>query len=303
MVKLTDRYKQDFTLLQTHWSLVSFALGYRGLTHWGRVTHICVGKLTIFGSDNGLSPGQRQAIIWTSAGILLIGPLGTNFSEILIKFKHFHSRKSIWKCRLRSGVHLSRPQCVNNILKNRVSIGSDNGLWPVQRQAIIETNAGLLSIVPIRTNFSEILVKMQNFSFTKIHLKISSVERQPFCPGGEELSWYLGSLQLKILLPTGNFLLTRAIGLLEQSSPGYIYAVLLFCRCCDGVAWSSLMISLVVCLSLRLVYVRVPYLFNMGGGLTNQDMGLGSYKAFLQKFMKIIEVKQRFLIILNAKSL
>ena len=33
------------------------------LTHWGRVTHICVSKLTIFGSDNGLSPGRRQAII------------------------------------------------------------------------------------------------------------------------------------------------------------------------------------------------------------------------------------------------
>ena len=44
------------------------------LTHWGRVTHICVSKLTIIGSDNGLSPDRRQAIIWTNAGILLIGP-------------------------------------------------------------------------------------------------------------------------------------------------------------------------------------------------------------------------------------
>ena len=43
--------------------------------------HICVGNLTIIGSDNGLLPGQRQAIIWTSAGISLIGPLGTNLSE------------------------------------------------------------------------------------------------------------------------------------------------------------------------------------------------------------------------------
>ena len=39
------------------------------LTHWGRVTHICVGNLTIIGPDNGLSPGRRQAIIWTNAGI------------------------------------------------------------------------------------------------------------------------------------------------------------------------------------------------------------------------------------------
>ena len=38
----------------------------------------------ITGSDNGLSPGRHQTIISTSAGILLIGPLGTNFTEILI---------------------------------------------------------------------------------------------------------------------------------------------------------------------------------------------------------------------------
>ena len=57
-----------------------FCLGLNELTHWGRVTLICVSKLTIIGSDNGLSPGRRQAIIWINAGILLIGPLGTNFS-------------------------------------------------------------------------------------------------------------------------------------------------------------------------------------------------------------------------------
>ena len=51
--------------------------------------HICVGKLTIIGSDNGLSPERRQAIIWTYAGMLLIGPLETNFSETLIKIQTF----------------------------------------------------------------------------------------------------------------------------------------------------------------------------------------------------------------------
>ena len=45
------------------------------LPHWGRVTHICVDKLTIIGSENGLSPGWRQAITWTNVGILLNGPL------------------------------------------------------------------------------------------------------------------------------------------------------------------------------------------------------------------------------------
>ena len=53
------------------------------------MTHICVGKLTIIGSDNGLSPGRCQAIIWTNAGILLNEPLGTNFSEILIGIQIF----------------------------------------------------------------------------------------------------------------------------------------------------------------------------------------------------------------------
>ena len=83
--------------------------GYR-FTHWGRVTHICVSRVTrgilpkgrylpcvskvgralltgyhrtIIGSDNGLSPGQCQGIIWANAGILLIQTLGTNFSEFL----------------------------------------------------------------------------------------------------------------------------------------------------------------------------------------------------------------------------
>ena len=54
---------------------------------------ICVCNLTLIGSDNGLSPGRRQAIIWTNAGILLIGPLVTNFSEILIEIRSFQSKK------------------------------------------------------------------------------------------------------------------------------------------------------------------------------------------------------------------
>ena len=73
------------------------------LTHWGRVTH----KLTIIGSDNGLSPERHQAIILTSAGILLIGPLGTNFSEISIKIQTF----SLKKIRLKMSSAKCRPFC------------------------------------------------------------------------------------------------------------------------------------------------------------------------------------------------
>ena len=57
------------------------------------MTHICVGNLTIIGSDNGLSPGRHQAIIWTNVGMLLIGPLGTNFSEILIEIQTISFKK------------------------------------------------------------------------------------------------------------------------------------------------------------------------------------------------------------------
>ena len=74
------------------------------LTHWGRVTHICVSKLTIIGSDNGLSPDRHQAIIWTNAVILSIRPLGTKLSEILIaihifSFKKMHLKMSSGKWR------------------------------------------------------------------------------------------------------------------------------------------------------------------------------------------------------------
>ena len=55
--------------------------------------HICVSKLITIGSDNGLSPARRQAIIWNSAGILLIRPLGTNFSEILLEVDTFSFKK------------------------------------------------------------------------------------------------------------------------------------------------------------------------------------------------------------------
>ena len=76
------------------------------LTHWGRVTHICVGNLAILGSDNGLLPGRRQTIVWNNTGILLIRPSETNFSGILIKIHSFHSRKYFWKYRLENGGHV-----------------------------------------------------------------------------------------------------------------------------------------------------------------------------------------------------
>ena len=62
-----------------------------------------------------------------------------------------------------------------------IIIGSDDGLLPERCQAIIWTNAGILLIWPLWTNFGEILIEIHAFSFKKIHFKKSSGKRQPFC--------------------------------------------------------------------------------------------------------------------------
>ena len=92
-------YSRSYT-----WSALTYT---DALTHWGRVTHICVGKLINIGSDNGLSPVRHQAIIWNNAGILLIGPLGTNVSEILIEIQTL----SLRKIRLKMSSAKCRPFC------------------------------------------------------------------------------------------------------------------------------------------------------------------------------------------------
>ena len=99
------------------------------LTHW--VTHILVSDLTIIGTDNGLSPGRRQAIIWTNTGILLIRTLGIHFSEILSEihtssFKKMHFKTSSPKW---------RPFCLGlNVLSFNDNYKGCWGPWHLQEQ-------------------------------------------------------------------------------------------------------------------------------------------------------------------------
>ena len=87
------------------------------LTHWGRVMHICISKVIIIGSDNGLSPSRCQAIIWTNAGTLLTATLGPNCNENLIEIQTFSFKKIHFK--MSSGKW--RPFCLGlNVLKCRV---------------------------------------------------------------------------------------------------------------------------------------------------------------------------------------
>ena len=62
-------------------------------------------------------------------------------------------------------------------------ISLDNGLAPIRRQAIIWTNAGILLIRSLGTNFSEILIQIHTFSNKKMHAKMSSGKCRPFCLG------------------------------------------------------------------------------------------------------------------------
>ena len=88
-------------------------------THWGRVTHICVHYLTIIDSDNGLSPGRCQAIIWTNAAISLIGHLGTNFF-----IQHWKQQENAFEsivCEM--AATLSQPQCVKQFFSQNMHVG------------------------------------------------------------------------------------------------------------------------------------------------------------------------------------
>ena len=96
-----DKTHIMFSHLTLFWPpILSFLI----VSHWGRVTHTCASKLTIIGSDNDLLPGRWEATIWTIAGVLLIGPLGTHFREILneihtYSFKKMHLKMSSAKWR------------------------------------------------------------------------------------------------------------------------------------------------------------------------------------------------------------
>ena len=111
------------------------------LTDWGRVTHKCVGKLAVIGSEDGLSPGQRQAIIQTNDGILLIEPLGTNSSEIWSEIHTFWLKKM----HLKMSSAKWRPFCLGlNVLieiNDKFSVNSSlSTKWPLYTRRHFRTH-------------------------------------------------------------------------------------------------------------------------------------------------------------------
>ena len=67
------------------------------LAHWDRVTHICANRLTIIGSDNDLSSGRGQSIIWTNNWISIIRTIETNYNEIVSEIRAFSFKKIYMK--------------------------------------------------------------------------------------------------------------------------------------------------------------------------------------------------------------
>ena len=109
---------------------------------------------------------------------------------------------------------------------NWVIIGSDNGLSPVRRQAIIRTNAEILLIGTLGTNFSEILSEIHAFSFTKMHLKMSSGKWRPFCFGLNVLNKARNQVVLIFLLQF-TFFYTLRFNEVERGYAGFTLSVCL----------------------------------------------------------------------------
>ena len=134
-----SRIMNSCVTMTMEWSYVTT----HNLTHWGRVTHICISKLPTIGSDNGLSPGRHQAIIWTNAGILLFGPLGSNFSEILIAIDTF----SFKKMHLKLSSAKWRPFCLGlNVLNVMTQDESILILWDFSCHLLIDRSEQVLWI-------------------------------------------------------------------------------------------------------------------------------------------------------------
>ena len=135
------------------------------LTHCGRVTHVCVSKLTIIGSDNGLLPGRRHAIIWTNTGILLIRTSGTNFSEILseihtFSFKKMHLKMLSAKWRqFCLSLNVLSPKCKLTLCM----LCQVRMVWPSMNNVM---HADVPVIVAIRSSAHVVSIHLFSFQFT-----------------------------------------------------------------------------------------------------------------------------------------
>ena len=156
------------------------------------MTHICVSDLTSIGSDNGLSPGRRQAIIRTNAGLMLIEPLGTNFNESLIEILIF----SLKKMRLKVSSAKRRPFCLGlNVLTlcSLVTPHDDTDLdqhwlrlWLTS--FLTWTDVDFTSVRSRGIHPRAIFQEMIKIAILDIGMKITNLRFNPGLPGVNELT-------------------------------------------------------------------------------------------------------------------
>ena len=128
---------------------------------------------------------EQQQILRTSCNcgqfylrLWLIAPM-QRYTRYLMRRKETFKKEntSFWR-ELR---HFNSLRPRDAYMRDLTIIGSDNGLSPGRRQAIIWTNAELLLNRTFGTNFSEILIEILTSQFKKMHLKVSSAKWRPFC--------------------------------------------------------------------------------------------------------------------------
>ena len=123
------------------------------------------------GSNNGLPPIQCRAIIWTKAGLSLIGTLQT--------YSVFQTKIFTWSPRNVKKISLLIwPIIIFTCPRSNLTA-------PVQFLFVRGDGWPLLSNTAY---FSEIWIKTQTFSLKKLHFKKSSAKWWPFCPGRDELN-------------------------------------------------------------------------------------------------------------------
>ena len=149
------------------------------LTYWGRVTHIYVSRLTITGSDNGLSLGRHQAIIWTNVEILVIGPIETNFSENLIDILIF----SFTKMRLKVSSEKWRLFCLGlSVLRSGwYSIVGLLALYPRNEICIARYISLYIILLFVYSDGQRVMVENTHLSIQRALLNLTRLTHRSNC--------------------------------------------------------------------------------------------------------------------------
>ena len=204
--------------INDRYPLLDTFIALSNLTHWGRVTHICVSNWFIIGSDNGLSRGpvwlapshclnQCWIIVnWTPGN-----KLQWNFNlNIFVNFIHSY----IWKCRPENGSHfVSASKGWSHNLQWNVSPGTPMVSHPEVYLSLVVISILLLSrdpngVSPRGIPFScgdlhPVIVQGPQWCLTPRYTFLLWWSRSCYCPGTPMVSHpevYLSLVVISILL-------------------------------------------------------------------------------------------------------